>query len=87
MPLSNRRIRRRSEQVHVAAPLRMKRAGVYFTFLLSRNRAEKICRWGYYTPTPPRCSGTLITFCRAGCKNNASRLLKAAKFFAPLTTM
>ena len=55
-------------------------------FILSRNCAEKICRWGYYTPTPPRCSGTLITFCRAGCKANAGRLLKAAKFFAPLTT-
>ena len=55
-------------------------------FVLSRNCVEKICRWGYYTPTPPRCSGTLITFCRAGCKANASRLLKAAKFFAPLTT-
>ena len=38
-------------------------------------------------PTPPRCSGTLITFCRAGCKATACRLLKAAKFFAPLTTM
>ena len=45
---------------------RVKNRGGFPHFVLSRNCVEKICRWGgVLYPTPPRCSGTLITFCRA----------------------